>query len=134
MEPKRVSNTKRTERTRLHLERVDKTISAEVVAERPDGMVITQSLDFLQLGSVVRCADGRRSRIARIAIAVQSGTPRLLLELAHDPAEAPVESHRTSADELFGQSRENSGVRARPRQVRPDATVPYRTTASGLME
>jgi len=106
-----------TERTRLHLDGVHAPITAEVTRRRDDGMVVTQALPFLRLDSMVT-ESGRRSRIARVAIAMEGDVPKLLLELHHDGDEAQEVPHADDTVETF-----TPGVSARP--ARTDATVPY---------
>ncbi len=101
-------------RTRLHFDGVAPTITAEVTRRRADGMVVTQALPFLRLDTSVT-ERGRRSRIKRVAIAMDGDVPRLLLELHHDHGDAPPEDDTL---ESF-----TPGMSARP--ARTDSTVPY---------
>ncbi len=100
------------ERTRLHLDGVRSPITADVARRRDDGIVVTQPLPFLRLDTEVT-ERGRRSRIRRVAIAMDGDVPRLLLELCHDG--------RASADDT--QESFTPGVSTRP--ARTDSTVPY---------
>src|SRR5690606_35649571 len=79
-------------------------------------------LPFLRLHTPVVAEGGQRTRIARVAIAMDGDVPRLLLELAHDePADVASlvdEPSPTSTSPAFV-----PGVSARP--PRPASTVPY---------
>lgn len=101
-----------TERTRLHVDGVRSPITADVARRRDDGMVVMQPLPFLKLDTTVT-ESGRRSRIRRVAIAMDGDVPRLLLELCHD---RPALEDDTL--ESF-----TPGVSTRP--ARTDSTVPY---------
>ncbi len=100
------------ERTRIHVDGVRGPISADVARRRDDGMVVMQPLPFLKLDTTVT-EQGRRSRIRRVAIAMDGDVPRLLLELSHD---RPALEDDTL--ESF-----TPGVSTRP--ARTDSTVPY---------
>ena len=99
-------------RTRLHLKGVGSSITADVARRRPDGLVVTQPLPFLRLDSSVT-ESGRRSRIRRVAIAMDGDVPQLLLELHHDG-----KASEDDTEESF-----TPGMSARP--ARTDSTVPY---------
>ncbi|MCA9607092.1 MAG: hypothetical protein KC619_15910 [Myxococcales bacterium] len=101
-----------TERTRLHVDGVRCPITADVARRRDDGMVVMQPLPFLKLDTTVT-ESGRRSRIRRVAIAMDGDVPRLVLELCHD---RPALEDDTL--EPF-----TPGVSTRP--ARADSTVPY---------
>lgn len=99
-------------RTRLHLRGVGSAITADVARRRPDGLVVTQPLPFLRLDSSVT-EGGRRSRIKRVAIAMDGDVPQLLLELHHE--------QRTEEDDT--EESFTPGMSAHP--ARTDSTVPY---------
>lgn len=98
------------ERTRLHVDGVRAPITADVTKRRDDGMVVTQALPFLRLDTAVT-ESGRRSRIARVAIAMDGDVPRLLVELRHDEMGTAPEAPPKP--------------RGRRRKTRADHTVPY---------
>lgn len=119
-----------TERTRLFVAGVRNPITADVARRRDDGMVVRQALPFLRLETPVTGADGRRARIARVAIAMDGDVPSLLLELQD---EAVIETDR-DLDALLADvggeaDRDDTimsftpGVSERP--ARTDSTVPY---------
>lgn len=110
-------NVAGTERTRLFVEGVGTAITAEVTRRERDGLVVAQALPFLRLDTPVVAGDGRRARIARVTIAMDDDVPRLLLELADEPLEAPV-----IADEPMPPAF-TPGVSLR--RARTDSTVPY---------
>ncbi|MCB9597392.1 MAG: hypothetical protein H6719_32000 [Sandaracinaceae bacterium] len=126
------------ERTRLHLDGVRSPITADVTRRRVDGVVVTQPLPFLRLDTTVT-ERGRRSRIRRVAIAMDGDMPRLLLELCHDGDPAPLDEAHLDAlvDDVLEESAAEHdtarsddtldsftpGVSTRP--ARTDSTVPY---------
>jgi len=110
-----------TERARLHVDGVRRPIAADVTRRRDDGVVVTQALPFLRLDTSVT-EGGRRSRIKRVAIAMDGDVPRLLLELSHD--------ERARADDT--EQSFTPGVSARPE--RTDSTVPYELHATARRE
>jgi len=99
-------------RTRLHLDGVGSAITADVTRRRTDGMVVSQPLPFLRLDTSVT-ERGRRSRIKRVAIAMDGDVPQLLLELMH---EAGVSGDDTQKSFTPGMSE---------RPARTDSTIPY---------
>ncbi len=100
------------ERTRFFVEGVRAPITACVAGRRSDGIVLTQALPFLRLDTAVTGEDGRRARIARVALAMDGDVPLLRLELAHE---------RKRLDDT--EPRFTPGVTMR--RARTDTTVPY---------
>lgn len=103
-----------TERTRLYVEGVHSAITADVTRRQSDLMVVTQALPFLRLETSVT-ESGRRTRISRVAIAMEGDVPKLLLVLRNEP-EVTHEAEDTV--ETF-----TPGVSTAP--ARTDSTVPY---------
>lgn len=134
-----------TERTRLFVDSVGTTITAEVSRRSADSMIVTQALPFLRLDTSVVGDDGRRARIARVGIAMDGDVPRLSIELLNEPfAESSVPAEHASAESTLdspayappvmepGVARRRDedtvqsftpGVSVRP--ARTDGTVPY---------
>jgi hypothetical protein len=134
--------TARSETTRLFVEGVQTAIRADLVRRRGDGLVVSQALPFLRLGTSVRESDGSRARIARVAIAMDGDVPRLLLELVsedHDglaapalrrapmqAAEAPAVRGRTASLERIQREDDTTpDLALSTRPARTDSTVPY---------
>lgn len=112
------------ERTRLFVEGVGTAITAEVTRRRSDRLVVAQALPFLRLDTPVVAEGGTRSRIARVAIAMEGDVPRLMLELAHDEApglDAPRVGNEVEREATLPGF--TPGVSMRP--ARTDSTVPY---------
>ena len=131
-----------TERTRLFVDSVGTTITADVSRRSADSMIVTQALPFLRLDTSVVGDDGRRARIARVGIAMDGDVPRLSIELLHEPivesfagasvgewranstldapAFAPAVERRREEDTV---QTFTPGVSVRP--ARTDGTVPY---------
>jgi hypothetical protein len=112
-----------TERTRLFVDGVRTAITAQVAGRRAGGLVVTQALPFLRMGTSVLEDRGKRGRIARVAIAMDGDVPQLLLELEDEEVEcampATIEPPREEPTvETF-----TPGVSMRP--ARTDSTVPY---------
>ena len=111
--------TATSERARIYVDGVPAAITANVENRRDDGLVVTQALPFLRLATPVTGDDGRRSRIARVTIAMDGDVPRLLLELLHDEEPAGPDAVRDE-DTIETWT---PGVSTRP--ARTDGTVPY---------
>lgn len=115
--------TVRPERTRLFVEGVQTAITADLIRRRSDGLVVSQALPFLRVGTRARERDGTTVRIERVAIAMDGGVPRLLIELAHekdDRLAAPVTAARRNDDTV-----ESIPFGVSARRARTDSTVPY---------
>jgi hypothetical protein len=129
-----------TERTRLFVDSVGTTITADVSRRSADSMIVTQALPFLRLDTSVVGDDGRRARIARVGIAMDGDVPRLSIELLNEPfAESFVPAEHVSTEPtldapayapVVARRREDDtvqtftpGVSVRP--ARTDGTVPY---------
>lgn len=77
-------STASTQRTRLQIEGVRSPVLARVARRRDSGMTCVQELPFLRLESAVTDEQGRRARIARVALSVDNDMPKLVIELAYD--------------------------------------------------
>ncbi|MGE0788543.1 MAG: hypothetical protein AB7S26_22900 [Sandaracinaceae bacterium] len=81
------------ERARLTVDGVRRPITLDVAGRRQGKLVVAQALPFLRLGAAVTTDTGQRARIARVAIAMDGDTPKILLELmdAEDDADDRIE-------------------------------------------
>jgi hypothetical protein len=71
-------------RARLHIDGVRTPVLTRVARRRETGMTCVQELPFLRLESAVTDDQGRRARIARVALSVEKDMPKLVIELAYD--------------------------------------------------
>lgn len=93
-----------TDTTRLAISGVASRVALRVASRRDQNVTVEQRLPFLAIGTEVADEDGRTGRIARVAVALEGGVPKLVLELAYDPtplrASSPPGS-RTRRDETI---------------------------------
>lgn len=73
-----------SQRARLHIDGVRSPVLTRVARRRETGMTCVQELPFLRLESAVTDDQGRRARIARVALSVEKDMPKLVIELAYD--------------------------------------------------
>jgi hypothetical protein len=73
-----------SQRARLHIDGVRTPVLTRVARRRETGMTCVQELPFLRLESAVTDDQGRRARIARVALSVEKDMPKLVIELAYD--------------------------------------------------
>jgi hypothetical protein len=69
----------------IELDGVAQALTAELVHESGDVVLLEQSLDFLTLERRVRLEDGREGLLAAVDLRVEGDTPRLVMTLAVDP-------------------------------------------------
>ena len=110
-----------SERTRLQLDGVGATITAERAWACGDTTLVRQALPFLRLDTEVTDEDGRRARIRAVTISMDGDVPRLELELR--------EVDEADLDTLVGFE---LGVSRLP--ARTDSTVPYEYGADRPLE
>ena len=73
----------------LKLEGIDTPIHTLVTRRSERGMTVEQPLPFLQLRTMVQDQTQRPARIESVSMLVCDGMPRLILDLAYEPQEAP---------------------------------------------
>lgn len=73
-----------TDTTRLAISGVASRVALRVASRRDGGATLEQRLPFLAIGTEVADDEGRTGRIARVAVALEGGVPKLVLELAYD--------------------------------------------------
>ena len=72
------------DRAKFTLDATGTAVVAKVIDRNADGYLVAQKLPFLKLQSGIWDSDGRRGRIAGIAVQVVDNTPSLLLEVVYD--------------------------------------------------
>lgn len=70
--------------TRLSISGVRSRVALRVSERRDRQVTVEQKLPFLAIGTEVADENGRTGRIARVAVALERGVPKLVLELAYD--------------------------------------------------
>lgn len=100
-----VPPTRTAQRARFQIAGHDSVVLADVVATRPDGMTLTQSLPLLKIGQILE-NNGMKMSIARIAIDVQQGMPKLVIELNAIQPKATELSAAPATPAAFKQGRE----------------------------
>lgn len=70
-------------RARFFLEGVRSPVHARVEHSDDEGMTLRQELPFLRLNRAVTGEDGREAELASVGVAVQDGTPSLVLKLRY---------------------------------------------------
>ena len=70
--------------TRLAISGVPSRIALRVAERRETSATLEQRLPFLAIGTEVADENGRTGRIARVAVALEGGVPKIVLELAYD--------------------------------------------------
>ena len=103
-----------TKRARFFVEGVSAAVSADLVNERDDSLVVAQALPFLRLDTPIRDEQGRKGHIRRIALSMECDVPSLIIELSRDEVSDEPEPPAVSIV---------PGVSLAP--PRPDATTPY---------
>jgi hypothetical protein len=85
-----------SEIVQIELDGVAQALTAELVHESGDVVLLEQSLDFLTLERRVRLEDGREGLVAAVDLRVEGDTPRLVMTLAIDPdaSSAPIEASK----------------------------------------
>jgi hypothetical protein len=89
------STTVRGRRAKLMLENLSSPVVARVEHRSAERMTVRQALPFLKLDSGVRDEEGRRAVIRSVGVAMEGGTPNLVLDLVYDAVTGP-------ADPTFG--------------------------------
>lgn len=74
----------RSEKARLMLEEVERPVLARVAHRNSEGMTVKHELPFLRLDTGVVDDHGRRATIRRVDMAVENGTPNLVLDLVYE--------------------------------------------------
>jgi hypothetical protein len=72
------------DRARFTLDATGTPVIAKVIDRSAEGYLVAQALPFLKLQSGIWDADGRRGRIAGVAVSVTDNTPSLVLEVVYD--------------------------------------------------
>jgi hypothetical protein len=75
------------ERARLSIKGVGTPIGLRVARRREGQVTLVQELPFLALGNEVKDESGRSGKIARVAVSIDHGVPKLVIELAYDAAD-----------------------------------------------
>jgi hypothetical protein len=70
-------------RARFFLEGVQSPVHAQVEHSDDEGMTLRQELPFLRLHRSVRGEDGREAELESVGVAVNDGTPSLVLKLRY---------------------------------------------------
>lgn len=79
----------RGERAKLMLENLSSPVVARVAHRSAERMTVKQALPFLKLESGVRDEEGRRAVIRSVGVAMEGGTPNLVLDLVYESATGP---------------------------------------------
>jgi len=95
-----------SERTRLTIAGVPSRVSLHVAERDVKRATLEQRLPFLAVGTEIADDEGRTGRIARVAVALEGGVPKLVVELAYDavPLRAPSAS-RSRRDQTMSYER-----------------------------
>jgi hypothetical protein len=72
------------ERARLSIKGVGTPVGLRVARRRQGCVTLVQELPFLELGTEVQDENGRTGKIARVAVSIDRGVPKLVIELAYD--------------------------------------------------
>ena len=72
------------DRAKFTLDATGTAVVARVIDRSADGYLVAQKLPFLKLQSGIWDADGRRGRIAGVAVSMEDNTPSLVLEVVYD--------------------------------------------------
>jgi hypothetical protein len=72
--------------TRLSISGVRSRVAVRVAERRDRQVTVEQHLPFLAIGTEIADENGRTGRIARVAVALERGVPKLVLELSYDAA------------------------------------------------
>lgn len=75
------------ERARLSIKGVASPVGLRVARRREGQVTLVQELPFLALGNEVKDDRGRTGKIARVAVSIDQGVPKLVIELAYDAAQ-----------------------------------------------
>ncbi len=70
------------ERVRVEIPGVAGTISADIASRRDSAWTLTQHLPLLRIGQEVTAEGGARMQISRVALDLEQGVPKLVIELA----------------------------------------------------
>jgi hypothetical protein len=70
--------------TRLAISGVSSRVALHVAERRDTSATLEQKLPFLAIGTEVADETGRTGRISRVAVALEGGVPKIVLELAYD--------------------------------------------------
>lgn len=81
--------------TRLSISGVPSRVALRVAERREGHATLEQRLPFLAIGTEIADEDGRTGRIARVAVALERGVPKLVLELDYDVRPVRVRGDQT---------------------------------------
>lgn len=73
-----------TQTARLSISGVRSRLSMRVAQRRERGVTLEQSLPFLAIGTDVTSETGELGRIERVAVVLERGVPKIVLEVAYD--------------------------------------------------
>lgn len=85
------STSARGQRAKLMLESLSSPVVARVEHRSAERMTVKQALPFLRLESGVRDEEGRRAVIRSVGVAMDGGTPNLVLDLVYEGVTGPTD-------------------------------------------